>query len=507
MDSEDEFADLHDPQYWDCESDCASDCSIESDTGIVNDIDPDVDESCFGLWGETTASIALAYWHFSYLKHLGQSSRCLFLADLGRDQHKASKVIRDLADWESQRLEASQLCRQSNRRYRWCLVEAMTPDTKKIKEESLASELEAVLPLIRTVARPTTLRQAWEQNNHEAVVSLASSLIEQRASATAHYNIDGIRELCAALRHRFLAYEAMCLSKLAVADAKRILELTGKFGGDVDVEVDDQLLPVLAPLDVIIAPETVIPSDGQDLQRGLKRPADDALGGKLVKRTKAGKRSLLRRTSLIVQMPVEVMLMIADHLPASDRVKLANTRYDWRNIPELWRSLEFVRVNNITPKGWQRDTVDACISAIQTCQRRSHNNLSSVVLKGYVSSVGVGPILEALLPSSATLRYLAIPTADQAQCLSQLYKRSPSLRGIDIRIDVELREKQHFAEHESLQPPEDALQAQDVCQRPEHRLRRHCSAHEGSRNRSRRQAPTVRSSSTLSKVSCGLPRL
>lgn len=362
-----------------------------------------------------------------------------FLHDEG-ERHIVLKALRDQIAWTSQCIEAAHLYRLATKERTWQPVKAMSASKKLVKIEEVALDLAATLPLIRTSARPTSLRQAWDQNNHEAVISLASSLIEQRASAIAHHNIDGIRELCAALRHRFLGYEALGLSTLAVADAKRILALTGRFGSGVDVEVDEELLPILASIDEIAEqPDAVVLSsfDGTNLSRGLKRAAEDALGGSLLKRTNAGPESLLRKSTGIIQLPVEVILMVAKYLPTPDRIKLANTRYDWRSIPELWRSLEFVRMKGIGGKGWQRDTIDACVTAIQTCQRRSHNQLTSVVLKGYMTSSGVAHILEALQPSSTSLKYLAIPTCDQKQCYTHLYKRSSNLSGIDIRCFID----------------------------------------------------------------------
>lgn len=453
MDSDDEdliaWQDSHRPQL-ECLSDCASDCSAWSDlsqdlaAGNTKYDDIDYDDKIGALLEDEVSSAYRALEHFAFVNRLGEGLCDVFfdvnfgILDEEEEEERKSKSVRDQAEWNSQCIQAAHLFRSALKERHWRPVNAMSTSKKNVKVEEDVLDLAATLPLVRTSARPTSLRQAWEQKNHEAVVSLASNLIEQRASAIAHHNIDGIRELCAALRHRFLGYEAMGLSTLAVADAKRVLELTGRFGGDVDVEVDDELLPVLASIDEIPQQlDTVVPSDGADLQRGLKRAAEDTLGGSLLKRTNAGTDSLLRKSSGIIQLPVEVILMVAEHLPTPDRIKLANTRYDWRSIPELWRSLEFVRVKGIAAKGWQRDTIDACITAIQTCQRRSHNQLASVILKGFVTAHGATHILEALQSSSTTLKYLAIPACDQKLCYTHLYKRSSNLSGIDIRIDVD----------------------------------------------------------------------
>ncbi|TKY84486.1 hypothetical protein EX895_006387 [Sporisorium graminicola] len=457
MDSDDDLIvgqDLHE-SHVEGLCDCHSECSAWSDWSIdraVDDAqyDDDLhDDRIQQLLADEAQSVQRALEHFASNTQLGLplcdvyfDEEFDFLDDFDEDdQDFSSKAIRDQAAWNSQCIEATHKYRLSTKERRhWRPTEAMSPNKKKIKVEEDALDLAATLPLIRTSARPTTLRQAWQQKHHEAVVRLASSLIEQRASAIAHYNIDGIRELCAALRHRFLGYEAMGLSTLAVADAKRILELTGRFGGDVDVEVDEDLLPVLASIDTIANPsDTIVPSDGVDLHRGLKRSANDTLGGSLLKRTNAGTETPMRKSTGIIQLPVEVILMIAEFLPTPDRIKLANTRYDWRSISELWRSLEFVRIKGTASlnKGWQRDTIDACVTAIQTCQRRSHNQLASVVLKGFLPSGTVGHIPDVLQPSSNTLRYLAIPTSDQKQCFTQLYKRSSNLSGIDIRVNFD----------------------------------------------------------------------
>lgn len=340
------------------------------------------------------------------------------------------KEVFHLADWTSQCLVAAERYRTISAESYWCPVNAMSAIRKHVKLEDNVVDM-APLTVTPESSRPITLRQAWERKNFEAVVNLASSLVEVRASAAAFDNVDLIRELVAALRHRFLAYDKLGLASLAVADAKRILELISKFGADADVQVDQDLLPKLASLDTVAVP--VLESGGV---RAPKRPAEDTLGGTLIKRPKAGDRLIVRKIS-IIQLPVEVILLIADHLGPSDRIKLANTRLDWRRIPELWRTLEFVRVTHNTTYGWQRDTIDACVTAIETCQRKSHNTVSSVVLKGALNSEGVAHILEALQSSSHSLKHLAIPTMDQSRCFTHLYKRCPNLSGIDVRLGTD----------------------------------------------------------------------
>ncbi|KAJ9479926.1 Nucleolar RNA methyltransferase [Pseudozyma hubeiensis] len=340
---------------------------------------------------------------------------------------RENKEVFHLADWTSQCLIAAERYHTISAEVHWRPANAMSAIRKHVKLENNVVDM-APLTVTPDSSRPITLHQAWERNNFEAVVSLASSLVELRASAAAFDNVDLVRELVAALRHRFLAYDKLGLASLAVADAKRILELIAKFGADADVQVDEDLLPKLASLDTVAVP--VLEAGGV---RAPKRPAEDTFGGSLIKRPKAGDRLLVRKIS-IIQLPVEVILLIADHLGAPDRIKFANTRLDWRRIPELWRSLEFVRVKHNTTYGWQRDTIDACVTAVETCQRKSHNSLSSVVLKGALNSEGVAHILEALQSSSHSLKHLAIPTFDQKRCFTHLYKCCPNLSGIDVRL-------------------------------------------------------------------------
>lgn len=323
------------------------------------------------------------------------------------------------------------------------------------RPEQARNEL-AMISILPSASRPTNLREAWQRKDHEAVVQLASRLIEGLASAPAHYDLDGVRQLCATLRYRFKAYEAMNLYALAVADANRILELLAEFG-DVDVEVDESLLPV--PASNALEPtasdaSTSGPSKSdtptnsfeeerqwlRGVQHGQKRSASDVIGAKIVKRKKGGNRRLVRSSPHFIKLPVEIVLSIAEHLEAADRIRLANTRQEWRAIPQLWQSLEFNRVKRVSQEGWHRDTIDACLSAIETCQRRSHGTLSRVVLKGFLTSHTVGPILEALRERTATLKHLAIPTTDQAQCFDQLYKRCANLEGIDIRFKYDKKE-------------------------------------------------------------------
>ncbi|GAC93898.1 nucleolar RNA methyltransferase [Pseudozyma hubeiensis SY62] len=337
------------------------------------------------------------------------------------------KEVFHLADWTSQCLVAAERYRATSAESHWRPVNAMSAIRNHAKLENNVVDM-APLTVTSESSRPTTLRQAWQSNNFEAVISLASGMVELRASAAAFDNVALIRELVAALRHRFLAYDKLGLANLAVADAKRILELTAKFGSDAVVQVDEDLLPKLASLDTVAVP--VLETGGD---RAPKRPAHDTLGGTLIKRAKAGDRLHVRKVS-IIQLPVEVILLIADHLDAPDRIKLANTRVDWRRFPELWRTLKFVRIKHNTTNGWQRDTIDACVTAIETCQRKSHNTLSSVVLKGPLNSEGVAHILEALQSSSHSLRHLAIPTLDQKQCFTHLYKRCLNLTDIDVRL-------------------------------------------------------------------------
>lgn len=306
---------------------------------------------------------------------------------------------------------------------------------------------------------PTSLHEAWARKDYESVVELASCSIEQLASTPTRNDLDGVQQLCTALRYRFKAYKAMTLYSLAVADADRVMNLLSEF--DVDVNFDDSQSPISTPATSGPAPSTTSAPDPDDkhseiatsssrpasgrrsarlTQQGQKRSASDSLTeekAKRIKGKKPTKRRLVRRASeMLINFPVELILTIAELLDAVDRIRLASTRHDWRHIPQLWQALEFKRVCNTTSKGWGRDTVDAAVAAIETCQRRSHGTLSRVVLKGFVTSHAATQILEALRPSSATLKDLAIPAMDQKLCFEQLYQFCPNLEGIDIRIDM-----------------------------------------------------------------------
>ncbi|SPO27752.1 uncharacterized protein UTRI_04209_B [Ustilago trichophora] len=353
--------------------------------------------------------------------------------EIDRLEHKALALQERLEDLAERRGEASLLFRAEEE-----MVKAMNVKVKLEKADEEDNEL-ALVPITITDPRPTTLREAWSRNDHETAIRLASGLIECLSNAPALYDLDGVQQLCAALRFRFKAYESLGLNALAVADANRLLGLLAEFG-DVDVEVDQNLLPLLEPFasTSISSPERR--SARLEALKGPKRPSEDQLGGQLVKRKKGGHRRLVRKSARIIQLPVELIVEIADYLPTVDRISLANTRHEWRGIPQLWQSLEFIRIKNTNRKGWHRDTIDACIFAIETCQRRSHGSLSRVVLKGFLTSRTVGPILNALRPSSATLKYIAIPTLDQGQCFEQLYQRCPNLQGIDIRVHTDTKE-------------------------------------------------------------------
>lgn len=343
--------------------------------------------------------------------------------------------------WFSSRLEASEARRYYASESQIQARNAMSAVIKHERAVDAELDLDRYLLKSYTATRPTNLCEAWARNDLEAVVQLASSLIERFASAPARYDLDDVQQLCAALRYRFRAYESMGLCTLAFADTKRLLKLIAEFGDNVDVEVDEDLLPASSHQEF----KTNINSNrGSALnggaEQGTKRPADTELGVQLVKRLKGGSRRLIRRSASIVQLPVEIILMIASFLTSVDCISLANTRTVWRSIPGLWQTLKFSRVKHTSAKGWQRDTIDACIAAIETCQRRSHGALVRVILKGYISERLVGAVLEALQPSVSTLQYLGIPTLDQTQCFKLLYKRCRNLEGIDIRIFLDPKE-------------------------------------------------------------------
>ncbi|SPO32465.1 uncharacterized protein UTRI_04209 [Ustilago trichophora] len=352
--------------------------------------------------------------------------------EIERFEHQASELDYRLAELEARRED------DLSARTEEAMEKAFNARVKceKVSEED--NEL-ALIPIAIANPRPANLREACLRNDHETAIQLASGLIEGLSNAPAQYDLDGVQQLCAALRYRFKAYESLGLNGLAVADANRLLALLAEFG-DVDVEVDQNLLPLLAPTASTSNSSPERRSHRLIGQQGPKRPSEDQLGGQLVKRKKGGNRRLVRKSARIIQLPVELIVEIADYLPTVDRISLANTRHEWRGIPQLWRSLEFVRIKNVDRKGWHRDTIDACIFAIETCQRRSHGTLSRVVLKGFLTSRTVGSVLDALRSSSATLKYLAIPTLDQAQCFERLYQRCPNLQGLDIRIHTDAKE-------------------------------------------------------------------
>lgn len=269
---------------------------------------------------------------------------------------------------------------------------------------------------------PTTLESAFAQNDYEKAVELASQIIEEQASASTSNDIDSIQKLFSALQSRFRAYQALRLFCLAVSDANRIVSLLSEF--ELAIENDEESTPDGHN-------ENVVP--GHRHRRIMKRLLSSELPSEPSKRQRVDSG----RTSAPVtirNLPTEVILQIADYLDPPERIRLANSDRGWRTISELWQHLVFVRIKNME-RGWPRDTIEACVAAIETCYRRSQGTLTSVTLKGNVLARNVGPILTALRPSSLTLTHLAIPTRGQERCYNDLYKLCTNLKSIDLRCE------------------------------------------------------------------------
>lgn len=313
-------------------------------------------------------------------------------------------------------------------------------------EERRMEEI-ASLPQLSSLALEASgtpdLQAAWDRKDHEMLVQLASTLIEDASGAPGRDDLDGIRHLCTGLRLRFKAYTAMRLYSLAVGDASRLLDLLTTYGADVQADDD---LEVASTAGTQSEPVARRRSARLSQPRGQKRSATPkASGGHQNKRSRLVRSSQCQpqpeptsgndgETISILYFPVELILMIANHLSITDRLHLANTCHDWRRIPQLWQSLNFRRTKSTGKDGWHYDTVQACVTAIEICQRRSHGTLTCVKLQGFVTSSAVGPILDVLQLSSATLQHVAIPTLDQKLCFDRLYYRCPNLTGIDVRF-------------------------------------------------------------------------
>ncbi len=315
-------------------------------------------------------------------------------------------------------------------------------------EEGRMDEI-ASLPHLSSTASDssgtTNLQAAWERKDHEMVVQLASTLVEDASGAPGRDDLDGVRHLCTGLRLRFKAYTAMRLYSLAVGDASRLLDLLTTYGADVQGDDD---LEVGSTTGIQSEPAARRRSARLSQPRGQKRSATPkASGGQQSKRSRLVRSSQPQpqpqpeptsgndgETISILYFPVELILLIANHLSITDRLHLANTCHDWRRIPQLWQSLKFRRTKSTGKDGWHYDTVQACVTAIEICQRRSRGTLTCVKLQGFVTSGAVGPILDILQLSSATLQHVAIPTLDQKLCFDRLYYRCPNLTGIDVRF-------------------------------------------------------------------------
>ncbi|SPO31657.1 uncharacterized protein UTRI_10302 [Ustilago trichophora] len=274
-----------------------------------------------------------------------------------------------------------------------------------------------------TVQEPATLQQAWAQNDFEKVVEFASDAIEEFAQAPARRDHDGIRQLCAGLWWRFKAYQSMRLFSLAVSDANRAFELLVQLG--FDMRDGSGLLP---------ANTSESRLQEQSGQRTLKRLAsnDSIIAAKRPRHDTQTEASI---PAAFHNLSLESILAIADYLDPADCTSLRNTCRGVRRIPQMWQYLVFVRIKKTLRSGWHRDTIQACVDAIDTCQRRSHGGLRSVILKGLILSADLPTIFEALRPSLQKLFHLAIPTLDQKRCYQDLYQHCPGLASIDIRIN------------------------------------------------------------------------
>ncbi|SPC66397.1 uncharacterized protein UHOD_08500 [Ustilago sp. UG-2017b] len=267
------------------------------------------------------------------------------------------------------------------------------------------------------------LESAWRRNDLEKVIELASLSIEEHAAAPTRGDHEGVRRLCANLRCRFKAYQAMKLFSLAVADAERVLHLVATYGDDLDTDMQSLFGN---------KPEGALATQAQE--GSLKRRAADELSTNTTKRPRRNAEPQVHMPA-IFRLSTELICSIADFIEPADRIRLANSCRQFRKIPQLWRQLVFRRAHKVPKEGWHRDTIDACITAIQTCQRRSYGALRSVELRGYINSGSLTTVFDALRPSFSTLKFLAIPAMDQKLCYNHLYQHCANLAGIDVRFN------------------------------------------------------------------------
>ena len=314
-----------------------------------------------------------------------------------------------------------------------------------------------LIAISRAHNEATTLGAAWDQHDYEKVVELATQCIERLADAPARNDYEGVQRLSLNLRWRFRAYQAMKLFSLAMADANRVFELLSNSDTKMEASVQSSF-ESSAQGDTTDQRDATHQSDGERPKRLLSDDSSEVAR----KRRKENDSSVVpTRASAMFGLSAELVLVIADFLEPLDRIHLANSCRELRRLPQLWQQLVFWRVKQTLRVGWHRDTVEACVTAIETCQRRSHGALTSVMLKGFILPDDLHSILDALRPSSRTLKYLAIPTLDQSRCYYDLYRMCSALSGIDVRINHRhstdsalfgLVERQHLGRVTSLFP-------------------------------------------------------
>ncbi|SPO46695.1 uncharacterized protein PSANT_04381 [Moesziomyces antarcticus] len=356
-----------------------------------------------------------------------------YLQNLSQNSSRARQAVELLRPRITQLVSQLDIFRKAH-----LLRDKMAED--QAAEERRMDEIASLPELASTpqeASATSDLQAAWERKDYELVVQLASTLIEDTSGAPGRDDLDGVRQLCSGLRLRHKAYGAMRLYTLGYGDATRLAELLSTFGAEVQAEDGLEMESTAANQS---ESATRRRSARISQSRGQKRSATPkANAGHPSKRSKIAQAGQPKHTSKserisIIHFPVELILMIANHLSITDRLHLANTCHDWRRIPQLWQSLKFKRIKGIGREGWHRDTVQICVAAIEICQRRSRGALTCVRLKGFVTPSNVGPILDVLGLSSASLQHVAIPTLDQKLCFDRLYYRCPNLTDIDVRF-------------------------------------------------------------------------
>ncbi|GAC94171.1 hypothetical protein PHSY_001742 [Pseudozyma hubeiensis SY62] len=305
---------------------------------------------------------------------------------------------------------------------------ALGSDMEKRQKKAEGVSDTAMIEIFKRDNEVASHRKAWDSNDFEQVVELASQRIEALAYAPSLYDYEGVQELCSNLQRRSEAYHAMKLVSLALADLKRAYELvteTTGFHRHTEAHIaknSDLEASHIGGLE-IAAHKT-------------KRSAGDALDDRAFKRQRQIREQSQTPSAGFLSLSLELLLNISEWFDPADRIRLANTCRELRRVPHLWQQLVFKRIKQTLRVGWHRDTIEACVAAIETCQRRSHGTLTSVVLKGYILPDMLGPIFKALRSNPLSLQYLAIPTMQQELCYRELYRLCPNLLGVDIRINA-----------------------------------------------------------------------